>query len=156
MVIGDKMSKEQIELNDGQKMSKLLTKMHLVKKEMGSVIKSSINPFFKSKYADLNAHLQLLEPLLDKHNLVLTQSTVASQMGNVVQTEVCDIETGARLSSSIKLPEFNDMQKLGGAITYGRRYTVSGLFGMQAEDDDGNTAVGKKSGGKKKVVKGDF
>lgn len=149
-------SNSPVKLDDGQKMSLLLTKIHKVKAEMGSVAMTATNPFFKSKYATLNDHLSILEPLLQKHNLVLTQSMVAAPIGNVVQTEVSDVETGAKLSSSLKLPELSDMQKLGGAITYGRRYTVSALFGMQAEDDDGNTAVGRKSGSKKKADKGDF
>ena len=41
------------------------------------------------------------------------------------------------------LGEQNDMQKLGGAITYARRYTLSALLSMQAEDDDGNAASNK-------------
>ena len=32
------------------------------------------------------------------------------------------------------------LQKLGGAVTYLRRYTLSSLLGLQSEDDDGNAA----------------
>jgi hypothetical protein len=37
------------------------------------------------------------------------------------------------------LPNLQDPQKLGSAITY-RRYTLQSLLGLQAEDDDGNKA----------------
>jgi hypothetical protein len=36
------------------------------------------------------------------------------------------------------LPNLQDPQKLGSAITYYRRYTLQSLLGLQAEDDDGN------------------
>ena len=46
--------------------------------------------------------------------------------------------------SSIPLGDITDPQKLGGAITYYRRYTLQSLLGLQAEDDDGNTASGRQ------------
>ena len=46
--------------------------------------------------------------------------------------------------SSIPLGDISDPQKLGGAITYYRAYTLQSLLGLQAEDDDGNTASGRK------------
>ena len=42
------------------------------------------------------------------------------------------------LVSEIDLPNIQDPQKLGSAITYYRRYTLQSLLGLQAEDDDGN------------------
>jgi hypothetical protein len=34
----------------------------------------------------------------------------------------------------------DDPQKLGSAVTYYRRYTLQSLLGLQAEDDDANSA----------------
>lgn len=154
------MSKVPVEKTETQKLIELNTKIFKVKKELPVLKKDSVNPFFKSSYADLNQHLSILEPILAKHKLVLLQPTVAAgAMGNVVKTEIVDIETAARVESSFIIPQTEDMQKLGGAITYARRYTLGALLGMQAEDDDGNTAVGKNNapGGKKvKAVAGDF
>ena len=48
---------------------------------------------------------------------------------------------GNSVSSSMQLPNIQDPQKLGSAITYYRRYTLQSLLGLQAEDDDGNTAT---------------
>jgi hypothetical protein len=45
-----------------------------------------------------------------------------------------------KVSSAIKLPDLNDPQKLGSAVTYYRRYTLQSLLSLQAEDDDANTA----------------
>ena len=59
-------------------------------------------------------------------------------------SRISHIETGLTKESVVVIPELDgDMQKIGGAITYARRYTLSALFGMMAEDDDGNLASGK-------------
>lgn len=123
---------------------KLYGKLFNVKKEMGILKKDSNNPFFKSKYADLNAHLSLIEPLLQKNGLILTQPVVVGgQLGNCVKSEITDIETGAQIDSVMALGQIEKMQEVGSAITYARRYTLGSLFGMQAEDDDANLASGK-------------
>ena len=46
-----------------------------------------------------------------------------------------------RRLSALKLPDLNDPQKLGSAITYYRRYTLASLLGLQAVDDDANLTV---------------
>ena len=37
------------------------------KKEIGKISKDSKNPFFKSKYFDINSLLEHVEPILQKH-----------------------------------------------------------------------------------------
>lgn len=55
---------------------------------------------------------------------------------------ICIDGTGGVLSG-LKLPDLNDPQKLGSAITYYRRYTLASLLGLQAVDDDANLSSGK-------------
>lgn len=145
-------------IDDHNNLISLYTKLAKVKKDLGSVTKSSVNPFFKSSYADLNAHLNVVEPVLEKHGLILTQPTFTNGAENIVKSDITDVETGAMISSSLKLVfENEDMQKLGGAITYARRYTLGSLLAMKAEDDDGNTAAGKpKKFSKVKAASEDF
>jgi len=114
----------------------LLIKLQAVKSELGKVSKDSTNPFFKSKYFDVNQLLEHCEPLLQKNNLVLLQPI---ELGNVVTRIYC-IESGEFVESTLALPNLPDPQKLGSAITYFRRYTLQSLLGLQAEDDDGNKA----------------
>jgi len=151
------------DMSDTEKFKQLYSKILTVKKQMGAVSKSSNNPFFNSKYADLNSHLKAVEPLLQEAGLVLTQPVVAanSQNGyvNVVQTQITDSETGTNISSSFSIPgNITDMQKLGAAITYARRYTLGSILSMQAEDDDANSVVGKvaKKATKASSVRADF
>ena len=112
-------------------------KLFNAKKEIGKISKDSTNPFFKSKYFDINALLEHVEPILQKHGLVLLQPL----MDDKVVTAIFNIEDASEfIESEIKLPEINDPQKLGSAITYFRRYTLQSLLALQAEDDDGNKA----------------
>jgi len=114
----------------------LYTKLNEVKKEIGAISKDSTNPFFKSKYFDINSLLKHVEPLLQKNGLLLLQPIYK---GYVI-SEIIEIETGEKIQSGLQLPEMDDPQKLGSAVTYYRRYTLQSLLGLQAEDDDANTA----------------
>ncbi len=117
-------------------MKELYKKLFEAKKEIGAISKDSTNPFFKSKYFDINTLLEHVEPILEKHGLLLLQPIEANQ----VKTKIIDIESGDCIASEMLLPELNDPQKLGSAITYYRRYTLQSLLGLQAEDDDANKA----------------
>ena len=114
----------------------LYTKLNEVKKEIGAISKDSTNPFFKSKYFDINSLLKHVEPLLQKNGLLLLQPI----MDGDLYTEIVDVESEERVVSYITLPKMEDPQKLGSAITYYRRYTLQSLLGLQAEDDDANSA----------------
>ena len=107
------------------------------KKEIGKINKSADNPFFKSKYADLNTILDVVEPILHKYGLVLIQPI---ENGKVC-SQVIDIETKEGIYSDIELPAISDPQKLGICISYFRRYTLQSLLSLSMQDDDGNTAT---------------
>jgi hypothetical protein len=117
-------------------MKELLKALSNVKKEVGKLSKTETNPFFKSKYFDINSLIEQVEPLLDKNGLLLLQPI----LNGVVTSEIWHVETGLKVSSEINLGNILDPQKLGSAITYYRRYTLQSLLGLQAEDDDGNKA----------------
>lgn len=106
------------------------------KKEMNAITKDSKNPFFKSKYFDVNKLLSEVEPVLQKHGLLLIQPIEK----NKVVSRIFDCDGDDFVNSEIDLPNIQDPQKLGSAITYFRRYTLQSLLGLQAEDDDANTA----------------
>lgn len=115
---------------------KIYQKLFEVKSHIGKISKDSNNPFFKSKYFDINGLLENIEPLLKENKLLLLQPIVDGK----VKTSIIDIETAEEVSSEMELPNLTDPQKLGSAITYYRRYTLQSLLGVQAEDDDGNKA----------------
>jgi|GEM_PF-3505178 len=109
-------------------------KLHLAKQEIGTVTKGSNNPFFKSKYADLNAILEATEPILLKYNLLLLQPVLDGK----VCTQIIDIENGDMVTSELLLPIITDPQKQIAGITYFRRATLQSILSLRAVDDDGN------------------
>ena len=111
-------------------------KLFEAKKEIGKISKDSTNPFFKSKYFDINSLLEHVEPILQKHSLLLLQPIESG----MVTTKIFSTEEEGVVYSEIQLPNIQDPQKLGSAITYYRRYTLQSLLGLQAEDDDANSA----------------
>jgi len=117
-------------------MKNLYLKLAQVKQEVGKVSKNSTNPHFKNTYADLNALIDAVEPILLEKGLLMLQPI---QNGNV-STIIIDCENNESVESSIALPVLQDPQKLGSAITYFRRYTLQSLLSLMAEDDDGNKA----------------
>lgn len=115
-------------------------KLHEAKREFGRLFKTKDNPFFKSKYADLNALLSTVEGPLSAKGIMILQPII----GSSVATILIDVETGDEIvRSEMEIPENKDPQKLGSSVTYLRRYTLQSLLAIQAEDDDGNRAAKK-------------
>lgn len=107
-----------------------------------AIKKDATNPDFKSNYFDINSLLAEIKPLLSELGLVITQPLSVINGKNVLKTFIADGEK-VLLSSEVLLPEIQDPQKLGSAITYLRRYSLQSLLALQAEDDDGNMASKK-------------
>jgi hypothetical protein len=126
---------EQV-LHDKIQRNNIYFKLWKAKQEIGKVVKGNDNPFFKSKYADLNSILEAVEPSLHKYELIVLQPCI----GNLVETQIIDCETGDMVTSSLILPEISDPQKRIAAVTYFRRATLQSLLSLQAIDDDGNEA----------------
>lgn len=109
--------------------------------DMGRALKSATNPHFKSKYADLGAVVEACLPALNKHGIAVIQPMTDGEGGRAVVTTFIH-ESGETLSCPIPLiVAKNDMQGLGSAMTYARRYGLMALAGIAPEDDDGNAAV---------------
>ena len=118
-------------------------KLFEAKKEIGVISKDAKNPFFKSNYLSLNGLIDAVETVLEKHDLLLLQPIKDGEVVTIIIDSESKEEPHEKNSvySSISLPNITDPQKLGSAITYYRRYTLQSLLGLQAEDDDGNTAT---------------
>ena len=111
-------------------------KLHEAKLEIGKVAKNAKNPHFKNTYADLNALIEAVEPILLEKGLVLLQPIKEGR----VFTIITSIEDSNSIESYIDLTQGLTAQALGSQITYFRRYTLSSLLTLQAIDDDGQQA----------------
>lgn len=107
-------------------------KLWKAKQQIGAVSKNAKNPHFKNNYADINALTKEVEPILLEHGLLMMQPIV----DGYVSTVIMDAESGESISSSMKLPDLQDPQRIGSACTYYRRYTLQGLLCLQTEDTD--------------------
>jgi len=111
-------------------------------KEMGNAKKGAQNPFFKSKYADLNSIREACLPALHKNGISVLQPTVTIDGVHYVKTVLLHT-TGQMFDSltQIVFAKQNEAQAQGSGITYARRYGLQSLLCIGADDDDGNGAA---------------
>ena len=106
--------------------------------------KSKSNPFFKSSYVPLKDVLEEAKRLCKENNFIFTQRPIINFGGiSTLKTELIHI-SGEKIEGEIQLVSKDkaDPQKLGGAITYMRRYSLTTMLGIEEDDDDGNKAAG--------------
>jgi hypothetical protein len=110
-------------------------------KKMGTATKDSSNPYFKSKYADLNSIREACLPSLNEHGIAVLQPIVQVDGKNYIKTLLLH-ESGESMEclTEIIYSKQNDAQAQGSGITYARRYGLQSLVNVGAEDDDGNKA----------------
>lgn len=105
-----------------------------------SAVKSAENPFFKSKYADLDACWDACREALSQNELAVFQP-IRSNGKIVVVTTLLAHSSNEWIEESLTLIAAQDTpQGIVGAATYGRRCALSGMVGISAADDDGNEA----------------
>jgi hypothetical protein len=111
-------------------------------REFGPALKSSTNPHFRSKYADLSACIEAVIDSLNNQGIYLMQLTDEHDGGVKVST-VFIHESGEQLSGgSLFMPATkHDAQGFGSALSYARRYSLMAACGIAPEDDDGNQAT---------------
>ena len=116
--------------------------------------KGSENPFFKSKYADLNALRAVIREPLKQTKLAVAQFASFDPEFNLVSVETMLMHSsGEWMSEVFSLPAIPktdregrqlplDPQTIGSCVSYARRYSLASLLNLAAEDDDGNITSG--------------
>lgn len=104
-------------------------------------LKTSTNPHFKSRYADLAACVEAVIDSLNANGIGLIQRTFEDASGVTVET-VFIHESGECLEGGkLHVPASKqDAQGYGSALSYARRYSLMAACGIAPEDDDGNAA----------------
>ena len=118
-----------------------------VQKEMEPIIKSAKNPFYKSKYADINSIIHQVVPLLTKHGILLTQPLSKANYSDsiCVRTVLTHVESGESTESEAEIRLHKvDPQQAGSTITYLRRYGLQSVLSLEAIDDDAEAAMDRK------------
>lgn len=122
-------------------MKNIATALVKAQKAFGPALKSSTNPHFKSRYADLAACVEAVMDGLNDNGIALIQQCSESDNGVIVET-VFIHESGETLNcGKLHVPATkHDPQGYGSALTYARRYSLMAACGIAPEDDDGNAA----------------
>lgn len=115
-------------------------------KEFGPALKSSTNPHFRSRYADLAACVEAVVDALNNNGIALTQRLSPCNDGVIVET-VFVHESGEVINcGQLHVPASKqDPQGYGSALTYARRYSLMAACGIAPEDDDGNAGSRRQS-----------
>lgn len=111
------------------------------KKAFGPALKSSVNPHFNSKYADLATCLEAVDDALLANGIALYQETSEDESGVTVETVFLHESGEVLRCGKLHVPASKqDPQGYGSALSYARRYSLMAACGIAAEDDDGNAA----------------
>jgi hypothetical protein len=123
-------------------MQKIATALVKAQKAFGPALKTSTNPHFKSKYADLAACVEAVIDALNDNGIALVQQSHHCEDGVIIETLFIH-ESGETISGGKfhVVAAKQDPQGFGSAMTYARRYSLQAACGIAPEDDDGNRAV---------------
>lgn len=102
---------------------------------MSNAILNKINPHFKSKYADLAAILDAVRGPLSANGISIMQTIKANGDGMYLVTTLAHT-SGQWIRSEYPLPSTGRPQEIGSALTYARRYSLSAIAGIAADEDD--------------------
>ncbi len=114
-----------------------------VQRSLQPALKDRENPFVKSRYATLNSVMDACRETLLANGIWVTQYPVPADAGHLgLVTKLTHAESGQWQSSLLVMPlPKADPQGYGSAITYARRYALSAMLGIVAEDDDDGEAA---------------
>ena len=130
------------------KVKSLVEALNLFQQDNIRASKGATNPFFKSKYADLDEIIASVNHGT-KYGLSFTQTVdfeshvVADKIHTTqfVRTTIYHNSSDQCITSrciiAVKGNKFDDSHAIGSAITYAKRYSLSAIYGL-ATDDDGN------------------
>ena len=108
--------------------------------QMDHVKKDSTNPHFRNRYASLEAVIDATSKVFQANGFAVMQPCGRDELGVYVETLLLH-DSGESHSSKVYLVlDKQNMQGLGSAITYARRYGLLGMACLAPEDDDGNDA----------------
>ena len=122
-------------------MKQIASALVKAQREFGPALKTSTNPHFRSKYADLAACVEAVIDALNNNGIFLMQMTHETPDGAMAET-VFVHESGEMLSAGkLFFPASkHDAQGYASSLSYVRRYSLMAACGIAPEDDDGNAA----------------
>jgi hypothetical protein len=127
-------------------MKQIASALVKAQRAFGPALKTSTNPHFRSRYADLSACVEAVIDALNENGIFLLQKNYDCNDGIMCET-VFVHESGEMLECGIvHFPAVKqDPQGYASALTYARRYSLMSACGIAPEDDDGNAGSRKQA-----------
>jgi hypothetical protein len=156
-------------MQHSEQINELAASLAKAQAEITGARRSSENPFFKSRYADLAEVWDVIRGPLSKNGIAVYQAPEMED-GRVKVTTMLIHTSGQWMRSELSLRmvkerrgqggerEFvplDDPQSAGSAITYARRYALAAAVGVAQEDDDGNAASAQPTRVSPRLPEGD-
>ena len=129
-------------MRTSEQINEIATALAKAQGAIEGAVKGSVNPHFRSKYADLGAVWEACREHLSKNGIAVIQPVVTAPDGKHF-TVTRLVHTSGQWMEDGGIPLIlskDDMQGLGSALTYSRRYGLMAMVGIAPEDDDGNAA----------------
>jgi hypothetical protein len=128
-------------MNKSESIVNLAKAMVLVQSEIKGAVKDAANPFYKSKYANLESVWEACRLPLTKNGFSVIQTTEGGADGEFLITTLLH-SSGEWMEGRYRLtPVKNDPQAVGSALTYARRYSLAAMVGVVQCDDDAESAM---------------
>jgi ERF superfamily len=144
-------------MQQSESIAKLATALSIVQGKLSHAKKDSANPFFKSKYADLESVWDACRDLLAANGFSVMQFPGEYIDGTMSMTTILAHSSGEWIGQEMSLPVSKpDAQGSGSALTYMRRYALAAVVGVVQADDDANAAVQSKSSSAMKTIAKDI
>ena len=116
--------------------------------KIGGARKTSTNPHYDSKYANLEEVMKACSDILNEHGIYITQPIMKDGEEYVVRTILTHISGETLQDDGLPLVGWrgakNPSQALVAATTYNRRAGLCSLVGIAPEDDDGESLTQDK------------
>lgn len=134
-------------MNTSEKVQNIATALIKAQTELSNPSKNQQG--YGYKYADLSSILDQVKPVLQKHGLAITQTSSDDGNGKVGVTTTLLHESGEYISDTLRLPipemkGTTSTQAAGAALTYARRYAISSILNIAA-DEDTDAATNEKT-----------
>src|SRR5580765_4580732 len=127
-----------------EQIDKLATALSKAQAVMEAAAKNKRNPHFNSAYADLASIIESVRKPLTDNGLAFTQTIQTMQTGLSLETTLLHT-SGQWLRSEYPLIQ-GTAQQTGSSLTYARRYSLSSIAGIAADEDDDGAAATKANG----------
>jgi hypothetical protein len=133
-------------MQQSESIANLAKALSTVQGKLTHAKKDSANPFFKSKYADLESVWDACRDLLANNGLAVAQfpGTYSELDKSMSLITILTHSSGEWISQEMSVPMSKvDAQGAGSCISYMRRYALAAVVGVVQADDDGNAASNK-------------